>query len=101
MRVLAEQEEQMSQASKSTILPKIVFYTKAGCHLCDDARDLLEDLAADTPFELTEIDIRTDMSIFETYRYRVPVIIIDGQTIVEGRISQADLRQAFAPERRR
>jgi glutaredoxin len=83
-----------------TIEPaRVVFYTKAGCHLCDDARDLLEDLAADIAFELTEIDIRTDMTIFETYRHRIPVMVINDQTVVEGRISQQDLLNAFNSQR--
>lgn len=74
----------------------VIFYTKAGCHLCDDARELLEDLAAEITFDLREIDIRTDMQVFEEYRYRIPVIIIDNTTTVEGRISAATLRRAFA-----
>lgn len=89
----------MEQASAEPEKPKVVFYTKAGCHLCDDARDLLEDLAADIPFELTEIDIRSDLSIFEQYRYRIPVIIINDQTIVEGRIDQSDLLKAFTHQK--
>ncbi len=89
----------MEQESHSSQTLKVVFYTKAGCHLCDDARVLLEDIAADLPFDLTEIDIRSDMSIFERYRYRIPVIIINDQAIVEGRISRTDLRKAFASQR--
>jgi glutaredoxin len=89
----------VEQANKKPATPKVVFYTKAGCHLCDDARDLLEDLAADIPFELTEIDIRTDPDIFETYRYRIPVIIINGQATVEGRIDQEDIWKAFTSQR--
>jgi glutaredoxin len=78
---------------------KVAFYTKAGCHLCDDARDLLEDLAADISYELTEIDIRSDPGIFELYRYRIPVIIINDQAIVEGRIAPSDLRKAFTSQK--
>lgn len=74
---------------------RVTFYTKAGCHLCEEARDMLEDIAALTQFELTEIDIRCDTNIFEQYRYRIPVIIIDEDTIVEGRIEFRDLAKAF------
>lgn len=74
---------------------QVTFYTKAGCHLCEEARDMLEDIAALTSFELTEIDIRKDPHIFEQYRYRIPVIIIDQDTIVEGRIEFRDLAKAF------
>lgn len=74
---------------------QVTFYTKAGCHLCEEARDMLEDIAAMTQYELTEIDIRSDANIFEQYRYRIPVIIIDSDTIVEGRIEFRDLAKAF------
>ena len=83
------------QAKTSATFHHVIFYTKVGCHLCDDARDLLEELAAEITFELTEIDIRTDPNIFDTYRYRIPVILIDDQHVVEGRISEEDLRRAF------
>lgn len=76
-------------------LPKVVFYTKAGCHLCEEARDMLDDIAAQTAYELTEIDIRSDQEIFDRYRYRIPVIIIDETTVIEGRIAYSDLARAF------
>src|SRR5437899_8505926 len=74
---------------------QVTFYTKAGCHLCEEARDMLDDIAAQTEFELTEIDIRRNPAIFEEYRYRIPVIIIDATTVVEGRIAYSDLARAF------
>ena len=74
---------------------QVTFYTKAGCHLCEEARDMLEDIAALTTYEITEIDIRSNPAIFEQYRYRIPVIIINGETIIEGRIEFRDLAKAF------
>ena len=75
---------------------RVTFYTKAGCHLCEEARDMLEDIASVTQFELTEIDIRNSPAIFEKYRYRIPVIIInDEEHILEGRIEFRDMAQAF------
>jgi glutaredoxin len=75
--------------------PQVTFYTKAGCHLCEEARDMLDDIAALTQFELTEIDIRSNMEIFERYRYRIPVIIVNDDTLLEGRINFQDLAAAF------
>ncbi len=74
---------------------EVTFYTKAGCHLCEEARDMLEDIAALTTYELTEIDIRSDQKIFEKYRYRIPVILINNDTIIEGRIEFQELAKAF------
>ena len=81
--------------AKQPALLQVTFYTKAGCHLCEEARDMLEDIAAQTDYELTEIDIRSDPEVFEQYRYRIPVIIINDNTLLEGRIQYAELARAF------
>ena len=56
---------------------------------------MLEDIAALTTYELTEIDIRGDSATFEKHRYRIPVIIINDETVIEGRIEFRDLARAF------
>ena len=56
---------------------------------------MLDDIAAQATFDLTEIDIRSNLEIFEQYRYRIPVIIVDETIIVEGRIDYDDLARAF------
>jgi glutaredoxin len=81
--------------TKEPSLPQVTFYTKAGCHLCDEARDMLDDIAAETEYELTEVDIRSSPELFERYRYRIPVIIINDDTTVEGRIEYRNLVKAF------
>lgn len=71
---------------------QVILYGKAGCHLCDEAREHLEDLAADHTLELDEVDIRRDDQLFERYRYRIPVIVVDGVERLEGRITAEDVR---------
>ena len=73
----------------------VTLYAKAGCHLCDEARAYLEDALADLSQELDlrETDIRTDPAIFERYRYRIPVIAVDGVERLEGRISDDAVRE--------
>jgi glutaredoxin len=78
---------------------EVIFYTKAGCHLCENARDLLEEIAGETEFMLTEIDIRSDMEVFERYRYRIPVVLINGEILLEGRIDALELARAFRQAR--
>lgn len=56
---------------------------------------MLDDIAAEVPFELTEIDIRSDMATFEQYRYRIPVISVNTTVVAEGRIEYNDLIRAF------
>jgi len=74
---------------------RVTLYSKAGCHLCDEARTHLEDAAADYPLDIAEVDIRRDVELFERYRYRIPVITVDGVERLEGRIEAADVRALF------
>jgi len=76
-------------------VPHVTFYTKAGCHLCDTARDRLDEIAEQQNYLLNEIDIRHDPALFEQYRYRIPVILIDETVAAEGRITYEDLVVAF------
>ena len=54
-------------------------YSKPGCSLCDQARDILEQVRTRIPFELVEEDIRADPALFSAYRYDIPVVLVDGQ----------------------
>ncbi|GAC1369601.1 MAG: hypothetical protein NVSMB44_36540 [Ktedonobacteraceae bacterium] len=56
---------------------------------------MLDELAAEVTYDLQEIDIRSDMALFERYRYRIPVVIVNETTTVEGRIEYSDLAQAL------
>lgn len=72
----------------------ITLYAKAGCHLCDEAREHLEELIAGHGADevtMDEVDIRRDDVLFERYRYRIPVITVDGRERLEGRIAPEDI----------
>jgi glutaredoxin len=59
-------------------LNKLIFYTTAGCHLCEHADLLLQELvqAANNRnrFEIEEQDISTDEKLVELYGIRIPVV---------------------------
>jgi glutaredoxin len=74
----------------------VTLYSKPGCHLCEDARLLLDELAPDLAVTIQEVDIETDPELFERYRHRIPVLVVDGRQIAEGRISERDVRAALA-----
>ena len=84
----------MSEPPSPSLL-QVIFYTKVGCHLCEQAREMLDDIATEVEYEVTEIDIRSDLALFEQYRYRIPVIIVNATHVVEGRIEYSDLARAF------
>ena len=78
---------------------RVTLYTKAGCHLCEQAEELLEDLDAAYDVRLTKVDITEDLATFERYKYEIPVIVVEGGGTVGGRVSAEALRRALAERR--
>lgn len=52
-------------------------YSTLGCHLCEQAKAVLEQAQRTCVFEYTEIDIADDDNLLELYSTRIPVIKID------------------------
>ena len=67
---------------------RLVLYSRPGCHLCDDARAVLERVGA--PFQ--EIDITTDDALHAAYLERIPVLTLDGVELFEYFVQEAALR---------
>jgi glutaredoxin len=63
--------------------------------LCENAKAVLFSLEAEFDIEFEEVDILTDSQLFERYKYTIPVMIIDGQIILEARIDETKLRRAL------
>ena len=75
---------------------RVTFYTRPGCHLCEQAEELLTDLRLDYDVHVTSIDITTDLAIFERYKYEIPVVVVEGGGTVAGRIDERLLRRALS-----
>jgi glutaredoxin len=69
----------------------ITIYSKPGCHLCEDVRALVDELAPERGLAVEEINIETDPALFARYRYEIPVVLIDGKEIARGRIDERQL----------
>ena len=69
----------------------VVLYGRDGCHLCDDARVVLQNLQREVPFTLSEIDIETDDRLFKRYLERIPVIALNGEELYDFFVDAEDL----------
>jgi glutaredoxin len=58
---------------------EVVVYTGRGCHLCDDAKLVLERARARLGFALREVDITDDPELEAAYREHIPVVLVDGR----------------------
>jgi glutaredoxin len=74
-------------------VPLVTLYGKPGCHLCDDAREVVERVRAEHPFELREVDISLDPALFRDYGERIPVLELDGEELFEFHVDEAVLVQ--------
>ncbi len=54
-------------------------YGAVGCHLCESAKRVIEQVRAEVPFELEEVDITGDPELEPLYRERIPVVLVDDE----------------------
>jgi redox-sensing transcriptional repressor len=78
----------------------VVLYGRSGCCLCDDARDVLERVRAEQPFELLERDIEADELLLRAYLERIPVVTLDGEELFAFVVDEVVLRDRLARVRR-
>jgi glutaredoxin len=57
--------------------PQVTLYTRAGCCLCVDAKQVIAAARERVDFDYSEIDIDTDEELVRRYNDEVPVIAIN------------------------
>ena len=70
---------------------EIVLVTRQGCHLCDDALAALRSLGVEPDLK----DVDADDQLHDLYDWRVPVVLVDGRVVAEGRIDRNALSRAI------
>jgi glutaredoxin len=86
--------------SAATTGPRVTLYSKPGCHLCDDARVVVEQVCAELGESYVEVDITAgpDAELL-TARYgeEIPVTLVDGRQHDFWRVDPDRLREALTP----
>jgi glutaredoxin len=72
----------------------VTVYTRAGCHLCEDAIVIVREVAAGRA-DVALVDIDADRDLYDRYTVRVPVIAIDGVEIAEYQVAREQLDTAL------
>lgn len=80
---------------------RITLITKPGCHLCDDARAVVEKVAAETGAEVEEINMLEQPDLVAKYAEQIPVTLVDGKQHDYWRVDEDRLRRAVTGGRRR
>jgi glutaredoxin len=69
----------------------VTLYSRPGCHLCDEAREVLERLRTQAAFTLEEIDITSDDALHARYLERIPVVALEGEELFDYEVDEAAL----------
>jgi len=79
--------------------PRITLIGKPDCHLCDDARAVIERVCADTGESFIERNILQEPELLAAYAEQIPVTLVDGKQHDYWRVDEQRLRKALARRR--
>jgi Glutaredoxin-like domain (DUF836) len=74
---------------------RITLLGRPGCHLCDDARVVIERVAADLHIGWEERDITQSPDDLQEYWDKIPVTLVDGVPHDFWRVTESRLRAAL------
>jgi glutaredoxin len=74
-------------------MPVVTLYGKPGCHLCEDAREVVERVRAQRTFDLREVDVSLDPILYREYGERIPVLAVNGEELFEFHVQEAVLME--------
>ena len=81
----------------------LTLLTKPGCHLCEEAKTVVDSAidkfksehSSENPIELTEVNILEDQALLDKYGEEIPVLQINGATHAYWRIDSERLIAAL------
>jgi glutaredoxin len=73
-------------------MTRVTMYSRATCGLCDEAREVVQAVRSERPFEFEEILIDGRDDLERAYGTRVPVVLVDGREELELVVEPGALR---------
>ncbi|MEB3196547.1 MAG: glutaredoxin family protein [Candidatus Sericytochromatia bacterium] len=81
------------------MIPQLVLYTKPECCLCDKAEALIQKVRCDLNFAFEAVNILEHPEAYAAYAQRIPVVTLDGEVVLAGKVSEFWLRRVLEGER--
>jgi thiol-disulfide isomerase/thioredoxin len=85
--------------SKRDTRRQVFLYSRPGCHLCDDAAELLARLAQRIPIAIVEVNILGDIDLYERYKHSIPVVALAGGPTLAAPIRAGELERLLVDSR--
>ena len=67
---------------------RVDIYSRPGCHLCDEAKDVIDRVRQRRPFEVRVINIEEDPELEKAYGTEIPVVFINGNKAFKYRVDE-------------
>lgn len=71
---------------------KVTLYTRPGCHLCDEMKEVISSSGCAELYQLEQLDIEGDPEMFARYQYEIPVLFINGVEAFRHRVSADEFK---------
>lgn len=68
---------------------------RPGCHLCDDAAEVLDSIRARVPMTVHKVNIEDDDTLLARYMLEIPVVLAGGIEVARAPISRSQLEAAL------
>ena len=78
---------------------ELALYTREGCGLCAEMKEVVLGLAQRYPLNLREIDVDVSVELQQRYGAEVPVLFINGRKAFKYRVTTAELEKRLRKER--
>jgi glutaredoxin len=76
--------------------PKVTLYTRRGCCLCEDVKEVLVAAQSRASFDYEEFDIDADPDLVRRYNDEVPVIAINGVKAFKYKVDMQEFLKKLA-----
>jgi glutaredoxin len=70
---------------------QIEIFSRPGCHLCDEAKATVENVARRIPVSIRVVNIEDDPELESRYGTEIPVIFINGSKAFKYRVDENQL----------
>ena len=72
---------------------QIDIYSRPGCHLCDEAKTVVERVQRRFDFAIRVVNIESDPQLEKEYGEQIPVVFINGSKAFKYRVDEGELEK--------
>jgi hypothetical protein len=75
--------------------PRVLLVGREGCHLCEDAREVVASVCAAVDATWSEVCVDDHPDLRAAYAEKIPVVLVDGSEHAYWRVDPGALRRAL------